>query len=624
MYTGQLKVTCQDLSDVYRSARKLGMKGAMKECIELLHVTTEDFQNMVYLYVTARQLKQWECTNRAFRLLVISFERLVMTKQFLDLEVEQILELFSSDELGARSEVIVFLAALKWINHKYMEREEYIVPVFDRIRFHLMSKEEIMACYHPPILPGIVKIPEVKQSLLNATCYIVAKSLGQENLFSDLKPEPRRFLFQGEPMILWDLCMYEPDKFEVNRRNHAATKIQAAVRGYLTRKHLRECISIAHCAAVVIQSAFRGYRVRKRFKMGRSQTEDIGDSLPMLPENRKENMNKAHKETLNKILCLESCFKRTDKSPPEPTLYVMGGCSSDIKEKGQNVIFKYDLSSKIWSVVTSTPIPLHDTRMVATDEALYVLGGCNPLDDNPLPLKESYKFVFKNEEWLPLPLMNNARSLHAAVIFNNLILIIGGKDEENKILSSIEKYDASKNKWEEFTPLPEPRMAMGAVSCKDALWVAGGITSVGDNISLVDSIWCLETKKRKWFKSFKLPKPLAFATLLCDGEQLVCVGGAVRVRKGDTYILESQEDTYRLDAKKDTKWKKDSPMPLKCHNTVASVSDGNIYVLGGFSTETMTQITDALYFDKKEERWFPFSDVPKTDAGFMIAMCKKA
>ncbi|GFS36741.1 BTB domain-containing protein [Trichonephila inaurata madagascariensis] len=34
MYTGQLKVTCQELSDVYRSARKLGMKGAMKECVE--------------------------------------------------------------------------------------------------------------------------------------------------------------------------------------------------------------------------------------------------------------------------------------------------------------------------------------------------------------------------------------------------------------------------------------------------------------------------------------------------------------------------------------------------------------------------------------------------------------
>ncbi|CAL1289485.1 unnamed protein product, partial [Larinioides sclopetarius] len=67
-----------------------------------------------------------------------------MTKQFLDLEIEQILELFSSNELGARSEVIVFLAALKWISHNYLEREEYIVSVFERIRFPLMSKEEIL------------------------------------------------------------------------------------------------------------------------------------------------------------------------------------------------------------------------------------------------------------------------------------------------------------------------------------------------------------------------------------------------------------------------------------------------------------------------------------------------
>ncbi|KAG8170749.1 hypothetical protein JTE90_008770, partial [Oedothorax gibbosus] len=34
MYTGRLRVTCQELNEVYRSARKLGMKEAVKECIE--------------------------------------------------------------------------------------------------------------------------------------------------------------------------------------------------------------------------------------------------------------------------------------------------------------------------------------------------------------------------------------------------------------------------------------------------------------------------------------------------------------------------------------------------------------------------------------------------------------
>ncbi|GFQ96784.1 BTB domain-containing protein [Trichonephila clavata] len=45
MYTGQLKVTCQELSDVYRSARKLGMKGAMKECVEVRSFKLCSFNN---------------------------------------------------------------------------------------------------------------------------------------------------------------------------------------------------------------------------------------------------------------------------------------------------------------------------------------------------------------------------------------------------------------------------------------------------------------------------------------------------------------------------------------------------------------------------------------------------
>ncbi|GBN81157.1 Beta-scruin, partial [Araneus ventricosus] len=238
----------------------------------------------------------------------------------------------------------------------------------------------------------------------------------------------------------------------------------------------------------------------------------------------------------------------------------------------QNVIFKYDLKSRNWSIVTTSPIPRHDARMLATHEALYILGGCDPLDDTPLPLKESYKFIFRDEEWIPLPPMIHARSLHAAVVFNNMILVIGGKDEENKILSSIERYDAFKNRWEEYIPLPEPRMAMGVVACRDTVWVAGGITSVGDNITLVDSVWCFEANRGNWFKTFKLPKPLAFPTLLCDGGQLMCVGGAVRVKKGETYILESVEDIYCFDDKKEMKWKKGALMPLKCHNAVASIS----------------------------------------------------
>ncbi|GBN17936.1 hypothetical protein AVEN_232704-1 [Araneus ventricosus] len=250
---------------------------------------------------------------------------------------------------GIISEVIVFLAALKWINHKYLEREEYIVVVFERIRFPLMSKEEILACYHPPILSGIVKIPEVKQSLLNATCYILSKSLGQENLFSELAADQRKFLFEGEPMILWDLCMYEPDKFEVNRRNHAATKIQAAVRGCLTRKHLRESMSLAHCAAVVIQSAFRGYLVRKELKMEEKKSEELADSLLTFPKTRKVNENESFP---NKTSYYESLMKSYENASSPPLLYIMGGFNPDMKGEGGEIYVFGGFSTETMSQIS--------------------------------------------------------------------------------------------------------------------------------------------------------------------------------------------------------------------------------------------------------------------------------
>lgn len=57
---------------------------------------------MVFLYVTARKLDLLDASVRGFKLMVLHFERLITTKEFLDLEVNQVVELFETDEIGAR------------------------------------------------------------------------------------------------------------------------------------------------------------------------------------------------------------------------------------------------------------------------------------------------------------------------------------------------------------------------------------------------------------------------------------------------------------------------------------------------------------------------------------------
>lgn len=69
---------------------------------------------MVYLYVTARKLDLLDASTRGFKLMVLNFEKLITTKEFLDLEIEQVIELFNSDEIGARR-YIESIKVLSWL-----------------------------------------------------------------------------------------------------------------------------------------------------------------------------------------------------------------------------------------------------------------------------------------------------------------------------------------------------------------------------------------------------------------------------------------------------------------------------------------------------------------------------
>ncbi|GFY43157.1 hypothetical protein TNIN_235481 [Trichonephila inaurata madagascariensis] len=48
--------------------------------------------------------------------------------------------------------------------------------------------------------------------------------------------------------------------------------------------------------------------------------------------------------------------------------------------------------------------------------------------------------------------------------------------------------------------------------------------------------------------------------------------------------------------------------------------DGNIYVFGGFRTQTMEQMINTVYFDKKNNAWKPLCELPKRAAGFVVAV----
>ncbi|GIX85285.1 BACK domain-containing protein [Caerostris darwini] len=177
MYTANLALTCQNIGEVYTAARKLGMDGALELSVKILTGKSRHDVHSVYTYVTARKLGLPDAASRSLRTMTKRFEQIVGTTEYLDLTFDQVMDYLKSDSMATRSEVIVFLAALKWISVQYLEREQFAVDVIGCVRFPMMSINEILACHAPPLLPGLMEIPEVKQMLLKATWSVSPSSL---------------------------------------------------------------------------------------------------------------------------------------------------------------------------------------------------------------------------------------------------------------------------------------------------------------------------------------------------------------------------------------------------------------------------------------------------------------
>ncbi|KAG8188896.1 hypothetical protein JTE90_014952 [Oedothorax gibbosus] len=67
------------------------------------------------------------------------------------------------------------------------------------VDFSSLSLGEALACFRPPLLRGVVRIPEVRTRLLEAGCYVSAKAIHREYY----GPKRRVLLLEDKAMILW-------------------------------------------------------------------------------------------------------------------------------------------------------------------------------------------------------------------------------------------------------------------------------------------------------------------------------------------------------------------------------------------------------------------------------------
>ncbi|XP_049268162.1 kelch-like protein 29 [Rhipicephalus sanguineus] len=164
MNTGELQVTPENVDDVFNAAFRLHMSDVVKHCIQMETETTPTGQQIL-MFSAARRLNMAEEEQRAYHFLTAHFMSAVATREFLELDADDVIRLLSADALGCHCEEEVFEAAMRWLNHAPGERSPHSEKLMAAVRFDHMNPSELHHCLE---YPGVAQMEPVKKIVLDA------------------------------------------------------------------------------------------------------------------------------------------------------------------------------------------------------------------------------------------------------------------------------------------------------------------------------------------------------------------------------------------------------------------------------------------------------------------------
>lgn len=136
-------------------------------------------------------------------------------------------------------------------------------------------------------------------------------------------------------------------------------------------------------------------------------------------------------------------------------MFLFGG--SNLENENTN-FYCLDLAKFRWETIKSRgDLPItrdeHTAVINQNDNSMIIFGGfCDGMRTN-----ETMRYSFTENKWnrvqhppgenLPKP-----RSKHSAVVYNNVMYIFGGKDDDNNKLNDMWKLDLTTNSWSQVIP----------------------------------------------------------------------------------------------------------------------------------------------------------------------------
>nr|XP_058971932.1 actin-binding protein IPP-like [Pocillopora verrucosa] len=129
---------------------------------------------------------------------------------------------------------------------------------------------------------------------------------------------------------------------------------------------------------------------------------------------------------------------------------------------------------------------------------------CNEIDGGLSDLGEELK-VFEcynpvSDSWMRQPDMRHRRAYLGLATLGSVLYAVGGSNESEGALASVERFDLDTSQWTEVTPMDSPRAGLSVAVSSGLLYVFGGRTAREEysppvTLTAVDMY---DPKEKKW------------------------------------------------------------------------------------------------------------------------------
>ena len=382
------------------------------------------------------------------------------TEDFLKLDMKQVMEWVSSDDITVGAEEDVFKGIVKWVSHNKSEREEAFPELLHQVRLTYLSRDFVLND-----LPKEELILRNTEFGLNFV--VDAMKLMQNATDGQVNQQPRKCLEAHLNGI-----------FVCGGRKALCYFPQQNVWYRLADKLFDEqgC-SPTQCKGNIYMPSYIG-----------------GESKWVMqyyvPASNSWGAVQSETNLISFLTCCTVCKG-----------YLYAICLNAFSE---GKIFRYDAETNCWKKVLDPPKKQCYPCIVTDDQYLYMIGGTLSGLSNDLAMTS--RFDCNSSKWEEVANINHSRHSAFGATMCGKVYIAGGKQGWHTTLSSCEVYTPATNEWQLMPSLKIPQRNANMVCCEGKLYVLGGETqSQRGIIQRLLTVEEFDSERNEWVQKSAIP-----------------------------------------------------------------------------------------------------------------------